>query len=309
VFSTPTIRQLVARVGEAAERAASVVQLNSVRSGTPIYCLAGVKLYKELAEHQTASPVFGVYAKRELAGLQAQDAGEAVEVPLDALVQTYADAIVRHATQKKIVLAGLSFGGLLALEVAVELNRRGFEVGQVALFDSVPPGAYTRSYRKALKDVTQRLAEGRVVDTVRELVGGAYSRFADSVPDVLARLPRINSRKHESVQGQAFRQMTRSYDPNVKSYHFEVLLIKATQKTYGIGARLKHDYGFKDLVLGRLDVFEVDADHRSMLEGAAAPRVFQVFSDFVGTSGTGNGEVVPLQQQFVEQQPRAQANQ
>ena len=294
LFSAPTIRQLVARVGEAAERAASVVQLNAVRSGVPIYCLAGVQLYKELADHFVSSPVFGVYARRELAGIQAQDAGEAVETPLTALTQTYADAIVRHATQKRLVLVGLSFGGLMALEVAAELNRRGFEITHVALFDSIPPGAYVRTVRKAIWDVTRRVAEGDGVDTLKELVGGAYARFAAAVPVALARLPQRSRGRHESVQGQAFRKMTASYDPTGKTYHFNALLIKATRKTFGIGASLKHDYGFQRIVAGRLQVAEVDADHRGMLESATVPQVYRLLSDFMGPSEPQSAKVVPI---------------
>jgi len=305
LFSAPTIRQLVARVGEAAERAGSIVHLNSVRTGVPIYCLAGVQLYKELAEHFASSPVFGVFAKREVAGLQAEAAGETVVVPLDSLTQTYADAIARHATQKQVVLVGLSFGGLLALEVAAELNRRGFDISRVALFDSVPPGAYVRSFRKAIADVAGRFAEGRAVDTLKDLVGRASARAAASLPLGLSLLPLRPGRRRQSVQGQAFRKMTRAYDPSGKRYVFDALLIKATQKTLGIGASLKHDYGFRDVIAGRLDIAAIDADHRGLLDGAAALRVYELLSDYLadypGVNDAVGSRVVPISP-FVEPQ-------
>jgi amino acid adenylation domain-containing protein len=294
LFSAPTIRELVARVGEAAERAASVVHLNSVHSGIPIYCLAGVKLYKELAEHFVSAPVFGVFAKRELAGIQAQVAGETVTVPVAALTQIYADAIARHATQKKLVLVGLSFGGLMALEVAAELNGRGFDIRHVALFDSVPPGAYVRSFRKTVTDLTQQLAEGRAVDTLKDLFGRAYARVVASVPLDLTRLPLGSASRRQSVQGQAFRKMTAAYDPSGKEYFLDALLIKATQKTLGIGARLKPDYGFREMILGRLDVAEVDADHRGLLDGAAASRVYTLLSDYLEANDPLSSGVVSI---------------
>ena len=307
LFAAPTIRQLVARVGEAAERAASIVHLNSARSGMPIYCLAGVQLYKELADQLAGYPVFGVYAKRELAGIQAQDAGEAVEVPLDSLTQTYADAIERHATEKRLVLLGLSFGGLMALEVAAELNRRGFDVQQVALLDSIPAGAYFRSYRKAARDLAQRVLDGRGVETVKDLVERVHARFADSLPRALARLPRAPGSRRESVQGQAFRKMTASYDPTGKLYQFNALLIKATRKTFGIGAALKPDYGFGRIIAGRLDVAEIDADHRGMLEGPAAVRVFELLSDYLEAGAPLSSRVVPIQPLLDQRQATAQA--
>jgi thioesterase domain-containing protein len=296
LFSAPTIRQLVAGVGEAAERAASIVHLNAARVGTPIYCLAGVQLYKELADQFTNRPVFGIYAKRELAGIQAQDAGFAVNLPISELVQTYADAVSRHATQKKLVLLGLSFGGLMALEVAAELNRRGFEVSQVALLDTIPAGAYTRSYRKALKDCAQRLTTGNPVETLKDLWGRVYTRLAATAPNSIARLRRrrTGGRRGESVQGQAFRQMNASYNPDGKSYQLNAILIKAMQKTFGIGASLKPDYGFGNIIKGRLDIAAVDADHRGMLDGEACLHVYQILSGFLEPSQVQDATVVPL---------------
>ncbi len=288
IFAAPTIRQLVARVGQAAERAASIVHLNAVHSGIPLYCLAGVQLYKELALHFASSPVFGVYARRELAGLEAQGEGEAVRVPLDALTETYAEAIERHASQKEVILLGLSFGGLMALEVAAELNRRGFDVRQVVMLDSIPRGAYVRSLRKAVKDCAHRFAEGHVVDTVQQLLGRAYTRIAASVPRTLPRLPKRFDARRETVQGQAFRTLTASYDPTGKTYHFDALLIKATQKDFGIGAYLRPDYGFKKIIAGRLDVAEVDADHRGLLDGPAALEVYELMTRY-----TRHAEQVP----------------
>jgi amino acid adenylation domain-containing protein len=284
LFGAPTIRQLVAQVGEAAERAASIVHLNAVRTGVPIYCLAGVQLYKELADHFSDRPIFGIYAKRELAGIQAQDAGAAVDVPIDVLVQTYADAVARHATQKQLVLVGLSFGGLMALEVAAALNQRGFEVSQVAMFDTIPTGAYVRTLRKAISDCAQRISGGDAVDTIKHLAGRAYARFAASVPAPRSWRPYGSGGGRESVQGQAFRQMTRAFDTTGKNYELDALLIKATRKTFGIGASLKHDYGFSKLISGRLALAEVDADHRGMLQGPAVTRVFEILADYLAVS-------------------------
>ncbi|MET0410977.1 MAG: phosphopantetheine-binding protein, partial [Polyangiaceae bacterium] len=284
LFGAPTIRQLVAQVGEAAERAASIVQLNAVRTGVPIYCLAGVQLYKELADHFTDRPIFGIYAKRELAGIQAQDQGTAIDVPVDVLVQTYVDAVARHATQKKLVLVGLSFGGLMALEVAAALNQRGFEVEQVAMFDTIPTGAYVRTLRKAITDCAQRFSGGEAVDTLKHIAGRAYARFAASVPAPRSWRPHGAHGGRESVQGQAFRQMTRAFDTTGKSYALDALLIKATRKTFGIGASLKHDYGFGNLIQGNLALGEVDADHRGMMQGPAVTRVFEILADYLAVS-------------------------
>ena len=65
-------------------------------------------------------------------------------------------------------------------------------------------------------------------------------------------------------------------------------------------------YCFKDIIRGRLEVLEVDADHRGMLEGPAASRVYEMLSRFVVVSEPVSNNVVPLQPSV--EQPRAQAN-
>jgi hypothetical protein len=176
----------------------------------------------------------------------------------------------------------------------------------VALFDSVPPGAYIRSYRKAIVDVTQRFGEGRVVETVREVAGAMYSRLADSLSLILERLPQPALRRRESVQGQAFRKMTASFEPMGKAYQLNALLVKATQKTFGIGARLRDDYGFRDIIRGRLDIVEIDADHRGLMDGVAASRLHDALSAFMAANEPESSKVVPLRP--LVEAPRAIVN-
>jgi hypothetical protein len=164
----------------------------------------------------------------------------------------------------------------------------------VALFDSVPPGAYVRSFRKAIADLSQQVVDGRAVDTLKDLLGRAYARVAASVPLDLTRLPLGTASRQQSVQGQAFRKMTAAYDPSGKRYFLNVLLIKATQKTLGIGARLKHDYGFDEMIVGRLEVAEVDADHRGLLDGAPVARVYQLLSDYLEANDPMSSGVVSI---------------
>jgi thioesterase domain-containing protein len=275
LFASPTIRDLVDAGGDANERAASVVRLNSASGGTPIYCLAGVQLYRRFAEYFTDAPVYGVYAKEELAGIDAGLAGVSSHVATDLLVQRYADAVARHANQKRLVLAGLSFGGLMALEAAAVLKSRGYDIAQVVLFDAIPSAAYTRSLKCAVADLTRRVTSEGFFATVRGLAQRPYSKVAhhgvlaqaDSAPD------------GHAIQAKLFDDWTDAYDPRLERYEVDVLLVKASRQALGIGTALKPDYGLGDWVTGRLDVAEVDADHIGMVSGAAVTRLYEIVAD------------------------------
>jgi nonribosomal peptide synthetase DhbF len=265
VFESPTIRQLIARAGDRAERAASVVRLNDAQSGTPIYCLAGVMLYKGLAQRLPNNPVLGVYAQREWSGHAEGGPAQTLRVPLDELVDNYADAVERHASSRMIALAGLSFGGLMALEVAAELGRRGFVVSHVAMFDTTPASAYVKSTRKWAADLAKRCVQGRWLAGA----SAGLKRVLEKRPTGLH--PASSHRDQTDVpcerlaRRQAYRALGAEFDLQNKRYLVNVLLFKATQKPLGLGLTLKPDHGFGAVIAGSLSLCDIDADHLGIL--------------------------------------------
>jgi len=79
-------------------------------------------------------------AHRSVHGLQspALDAAHPLPGSLEALAADYASLIVESWPKGPYHLAGWSVGGIIAQAMAVELRRRGHEVGVVALLDSYP---------------------------------------------------------------------------------------------------------------------------------------------------------------------------
>ncbi|CCQ14132.1 Non-ribosomal peptide synthetase [Rhodococcus sp. AW25M09] len=99
----------------------------------PVFCihpLVGlIDCYTELAAHvDDARPIYGI---------QVPASGELAE-SFEALARQYADDIVRIHTDGAVHLLGLSFGGVLAHAIAVELQNRGVTVGALTLLDSDP---------------------------------------------------------------------------------------------------------------------------------------------------------------------------
>lgn len=74
------------------------------------------------------------------------------QVPLQsipAMAARYVDELLRFQPQGPYLIGGFCFGGIVAFEMACELQRRGREVGLLALLESgAPPGAAThRAWR------------------------------------------------------------------------------------------------------------------------------------------------------------------
>jgi amino acid adenylation domain-containing protein len=128
VFKTPTVHGLAAFINGWGREISDYPQpaLLNKRGQAPIFCFppyTGLGLsYMELAGHINN---FSLYAFDYIAE--------------EGRVALYADAIVKTAASQPAVIMGYSVGGLLALQVTAELERRGYAVAALVLLDSFMP--------------------------------------------------------------------------------------------------------------------------------------------------------------------------
>jgi amino acid adenylation domain-containing protein len=126
----------------------SLVPIRPKGNKTPLYIVHGaglnVLLFNTLASHMDPDqPVYGLQAK----GLNG------VDKPLDkleAIAAHYIEEITRHNPNGPYALAGYSFGGTIAYEMAKQLQAMNKEVKVLALFDSYAdqtPNAYPAPIR------------------------------------------------------------------------------------------------------------------------------------------------------------------
>lgn len=111
----------------------TIAPIRSTGHLDPVFCihpLVGlVDCYVGLAAH--------VDDDRPIYGVQVPASGERAE-SFAALAAQYADDIARIQTDGAVHLLGMSFGGVLAHAIAVELQNRGITVGGLTLLDSDP---------------------------------------------------------------------------------------------------------------------------------------------------------------------------
>jgi amino acid adenylation domain-containing protein len=130
-----TVERVAALLAEAEAKADEhdhLVPLSTSRNGTPLFCVhpgqGTVLCYRSLAEH--LRPSFPMY------GVQALDfeLGRDPITRIEEMAARYVEAVGRrHAGPVR--LAGWSFGGLVAYEMARQFQARGTEVERLVLFD------------------------------------------------------------------------------------------------------------------------------------------------------------------------------
>jgi acyl-CoA synthetase (AMP-forming)/AMP-acid ligase II/3-oxoacyl-(acyl-carrier-protein) synthase/thioesterase domain-containing protein/acyl carrier protein len=127
----------------AAAARSPLVALNDRGSRPPLFCMhpsggqiaAYLRLRTLLGD---AHPLYAIQSR----GLDDPDAEHAT---IDAMAQDYATLIQGVRRDGPCRLLGWSMGGLVAMAVAAELERRGAQVAMVGLVDVTPPGTRTRS--------------------------------------------------------------------------------------------------------------------------------------------------------------------
>ncbi|MFI7388702.1 amino acid adenylation domain-containing protein [Streptomyces sp. NPDC049813] len=149
VFETPTVAGLARRLdsgvdaGQSVDPYAVVLPLRTGGAQPPVWWFhpgGGLSwCYMGFAPHLPADrPSYGIQAR----GL---DGATPLPGSVEEMVADYTDQLLAVQPQGPFNLAGWSFGGTLAHAVAGELQRRGHEVGLLALLDCAPSTFFAAS--------------------------------------------------------------------------------------------------------------------------------------------------------------------
>jgi amino acid adenylation domain-containing protein len=186
-----------------------------------------------------------------------------------AIATHYIETIRRIQPEGPYFICGYSSGGKLAFEVARQLEHAHEKVAFVGLIDTGVGGKSTTAKQR----LRNRIAFLRQRPFVRapkylwemavlrplfhlKLFLGMRQRLGDFMPD-------------ESVMPEELREQNRAFSKaragfTLQPYGGPVTLFRAR---HGLGAlHPEPDLGWRDVGVGRLDIFEVDGDHRSVLE-------------------------------------------
>lgn len=140
LFQAPTIEQLatILRQKKWSAPCSSIVTIQAGSSShSPLFCIHGggfnILAYLDVAHYlEPERPVYGIQAK----GLEGK---EAPHRRVEDMATDYIKQMRAVQPQGPYFLAGLSSGGIIALEMAQQLHLQGQEVSLLAIFDSYGP--------------------------------------------------------------------------------------------------------------------------------------------------------------------------
>jgi surfactin family lipopeptide synthetase A len=261
LFHASTVRGLAALIRDSAaeQMNAPIVQIQVSGSLAPLYCIGDVNgeliVFRRLAlELGPDQPVYGLQPFRVQGSLPT----------LEQLAAAYLDEIRKTGESRPFSLMGYCFGGLVAMEMARQLQSNGNAPPMVVLID----GAYPAGCR-ASEPLAQRIRRYR--SFWRQVTnGGGWSHFRGRVKYGFARIAHRASSKAgvslangakdvSTMQGLAYE----SY--RIKCYPGRVHLFRAESR---------HEFltGGPELgwcgVLSNLVVEEVPGDHATINTGA-----------------------------------------
>lgn len=186
-----------------------------------------------------------------------------------AIATHYIEAIRRIQPQGPYYISGYSSGGKLAFEVARQLEHARENVAFVGLIDT-GVGSKSTTAKQRLRNRIAFLRQRPFVRAPKYLWEMAVLRPLFHLKMFLGLRQRLGTfMPDENVMPEELREQNRAFSQarigfTLQPYNGPVTLFRAR---HGLGAlHPEPDLGWRDVGVGRLDIFEVDGDHRSVLE-------------------------------------------
>lgn len=266
----PTIASLATLLADVtepppAEARGHIVTLASGGDRRPLFCIhggdGGALFYRGLTDHTPASLPIHAIESSELG-----NSGPLRQSSIEETAADYLGTILAIQSDGPFRLAGYSFGGVVAHEIACQLIDQGHEVEFLGLFDTHSPAAAARRYNlferfgvfwrhsadqpffKRFGLLGARIRAGiHTHRTVRaELEAAAKSGPAEAFSDL----------RRVQVREQNWRAM-RAYQP--RPFQGRITLFRSTYPDDKVEWPV--DYGWSEVALSGLDIVSVSGPH------------------------------------------------
>jgi amino acid adenylation domain-containing protein len=277
LFENSSVRSIARSIGEevAEGNRPRVVKLRSGESNERIFCIYGVALYQHLARSLPKRfGVYGVYVPVETQMFDAERLrrGELRVPTVSELAMSYLEAIREQQPKGPYLLLGLSFGGVIAYELARLLREAGEEVRFLGLLDALLPQAIQ------LSGVRRKLS------LLREFCGSStgwsvYAKIA------LGRLGFPSKRDFTEGELQWLRDRINTvqvhrYAADIRRYQGDVILVHAGDRgDFTQGVVVDAAAGWRVWIEGVIHEYVVPGRHLAIVE---RPHVEELAEDLSG---------------------------
>ncbi len=272
LFEASTIRKLslFLEVGDVATLWESLVPVKASGHRPPLYIVHGdglnVMVFNSVPKHMDAEqPVFGLQP-RGLNGIDDPDES------MEEIAANYVAGILKHNPEGPYFLAGYSFGGIVAFEMAKQLKAAGHEVKMLAMFDtSVGNINYTGSKAK-------RLWEKIMLQFPKMLfIGGSLFKYPGSVLSyqgfvvkrkwhtLMSKLGLAKeSEEMPDYQKRIIEKQALAFQNyNMTPYDGTIDLFRVRERVYFLDDPIY--LGWKNLSTKGISIHQVPGDHRTFL--------------------------------------------
>ena len=244
-----------------------LVEINQgASSKIPFYCVHGaggnVLFFQKWKKH-LKDYSFCAFQARGIDGITA---------PHESIVEMAADylkELLRVNPNGPWILGGYSGGGVVALEMAIQLQSMGFELPPVIMLDTFHPHVQPRNY--TMKDRVHLLATNPVdyvKNVAQKRVASSFKKeyTREELDEMMANGTPLPIELRDDFMTDQFAKLLEQY-PKLVPFEGEVLLLCA-KEIWHMFAHAGFERGWKD-VLTNLTVREVPGDHFTIIEEPA----------------------------------------
>jgi thioesterase domain-containing protein len=172
------------------------------------------------------------------------------------LAADYVRVIRRQQAHGPYCLGGISFGGVLAFEIAHQLVAAGEEVRVLALFDTVLPRGLTFAATSWVAGHLKRLTKENPWQRIEQRLRRTEAPSADKGEGHFGNVEEL-AELRESLYLKAMQD----YDPTIKPFAGKGLLFRAQNQDAFIGYEIDKACGWGGLFQRGLDIHTVPGDH------------------------------------------------
>jgi thioesterase domain-containing protein/aryl carrier-like protein len=275
IFETPTVAGLLSRLDHpnAREALGVLLPIRTHGSKAPFFCvhpIAGLSwCYMPLTRHVPEDfPLYGLQAP----GLDGTS-------QLSRSVRDMAAAYIEHirAVQESgpYQLLGWSFGGIVAHEIAVQLQAAGEHVSSLTIMDGYPPDEENLLGNPGRRDARASAAHQDTEPTdVTDLIGQEQGRIIGAISAAeLAVITRIFENNERIIRTHETRR-----------FHGDLVLIVAAEERSAARAAAQIEK-WEPYVSGKLSVFRLPCKHSEMTRPDMLTRVWAHISDVMRMLG------------------------
>lgn len=272
LFAAPTIAQLAEVMHDQGWSApwSTLVSIQPYGTKPPFFCIhpvgGNVVSYYALAEAMgTDRPFYGLQSR----GLDGQ---QTLSTSIEEMATDYLQEIKSIQPQGPYYFGGYSFGGFVAYEMALQLEKKGEKVAMLALLDCLGPNCpkkYPAS--KQIRIHLNNLAQLSLIESLsylQERIAGSLSKLVPlSIQEKYFELVRLflpPQQKSLALLEHHNYKLIRKYRQNMSpAYGGKIVLVRAQVRT--VEGYYSSDGGWSELALGGIDVYEIPGNHPKMI--------------------------------------------